>query len=68
MRSVYKEYNFPALGEGDINFKKIYNLIEDSSGPISVEVDFANKVRTLKEINEAFKKSYSFLKDMGIPI
>jgi sugar phosphate isomerase/epimerase len=65
---VYKEYNFPALGEGDINFKKIYNLIEDFSGPVSVEVDFANKVRTLKGINEAFKKSYSFLKDMGIPI
>ncbi len=61
----FKEWNFPALGDGNIDFKKILTLIEDYTGPISVEIEFDGKERSLEEINEAVKKSYNFLKNFG---
>lgn len=59
------EWNFPALGEGNINFKKIFNLIKDYDGPISIEVELTQEEHSLKEINDAYKKSYNFLKRYG---
>jgi sugar phosphate isomerase/epimerase len=59
------EWNFPALGDGNIDFNKIFTLIKDYTGPISVEIEFDGKARSLEEINEAVKKSYDFLKSFG---
>lgn len=58
-----KEWNFPALGDGNNNFKKIFRFIKGYEGPISVEIEFDGKERTLDEINEAVKRSYDFLKE-----
>jgi len=61
----FQDWNFPALGEGIIDFKKVFNLIKDYAGPISVEIEFDGKKRSLEEINKAVKKSYDFLKGFG---
>ena len=60
-----KEWNFPALGEGEINFKKIFKLIKDYNGPISIEVELTQKDHTIEEVNTALKKSYNFLNRFG---
>ena len=59
-------YNFPALGDGEIDFKKIFYLIKDYEGPLSIEIELPGEKHTLVEINEAHKKSYDFLKENGI--
>lgn len=60
-----KDWNFPALGEGIIDFEKIFELLKEFDGPGSVEIEFDGKERSLEEINEAVKKSYDFLKKHG---
>ena len=60
-----KEWNFPALGDGKVDFDKIRELIKDYTGPISVEIEFDGKERLLQEINTAVKKSYDFLAENG---
>ena len=57
-----KDWNFPALGDGVLDFEKIFELLKYFDGPGSVEVEFDGKERTLEEINEAVKKSFDFLK------
>ncbi len=59
------EWNFPALGDGVLDFDKIFDLLEDYTGPSSVEVEFEGKEHTLDEINHAVKKSFDFLKGYG---
>lgn len=61
----FKEWNFPALGDGVIDFDKIFDLLKEFDGPGSVEIEFDGKERSLEEINEAVKKSYDFLKKHG---
>ena len=60
-----EEWNFPALGEGNIDFRKIFDLVKDFNGPMSLEVEFDGKEHSLEETNEAVKKSYDFLKSFG---
>jgi len=52
------------LGEGKLDIKKIFKLVKDFSGPISVEIEFDEKGRSLKETSAAVKKSYEFLKNL----
>ena len=59
------EWNFPALGEGVVDFEKIFDSVKEYSGPISVEIEFDGKEHELEEIDEAVKKSYGFLKGYG---
>ena len=61
----FKEWNFPALGDGVLDFDKIFDLLKEFDGPGSVEIEFDGKERSLEEINEAVKKSYDFLKKHG---
>jgi len=60
-----KEWNFPALGDGKVDFDIIRGYIKDYTGPISVEIEFDGQERSLQEINDAVKKSRRFLKDHG---
>jgi L-ribulose-5-phosphate 3-epimerase len=57
------DWNFPALGEGVLDFDSIFEKIKDYSGPIDVEVEFDGKEHSLEEINNAVSKSFDFLKD-----
>lgn len=59
------EWNFPALGDGDIDFSNIFSQIKDYSGPMSIEVELTQGDHTLKEINEALRRSSIFLKNFG---
>jgi L-ribulose-5-phosphate 3-epimerase len=60
------EWNFPALGDGTIDFDMILRELKNYTGPFSVEVEFDGKERTLAEINSAVKKSSTFLRSKGL--
>ncbi len=57
-----KDWNFPPLGDGIIDFKKIFKMIEKYNGPCCVEIEFDGSKHPLEEINLAVLKSYDFLK------
>ncbi len=61
-----REWNFPALGDGKLDFVRIFELIRDYNGPISVEVEFDENGRNLEETNAAVKKSHEFLDRLPI--
>lgn len=60
------EYNFPYLGKGNIDFKKIFTILQRNrfEGPLSIEVEFDGKRKeTLDDVDYAVKKSFEFLKN-----
>ncbi|OPZ88691.1 MAG: Inosose dehydratase [Firmicutes bacterium ADurb.Bin419] len=59
------EWDFPALGDGILDFEKIFEELKAFDGIGSVEVEFDGKERSLEEINIAVKKSFDFLKKHG---
>ena len=59
-----RDYDFPALGEGIINFENILFKLKDFKGPVSIEVELDGKNNSLKEINTAMLRSRDFLKDI----
>jgi len=63
---IYHDYNFPALGEGKVDFSIILNELKDFYGPHIAEIELRNQGEPLSEINEAFKKSYDFLNKMKL--
>jgi len=65
-RGGYKVWDFPALGEGEVDFKVIFEALKEYEGPMSVEIEFDGKKHPLKEVDEAVKTSYLFLKGFGL--
>jgi L-ribulose-5-phosphate 3-epimerase len=63
---IFQDYNFPVLGEGTVNFSKIFNKLKDFLGPYVVELELSNKKMPLSEINHAFKKSYDYLDNINL--
>ncbi|MBS4193202.1 sugar phosphate isomerase/epimerase [Bacillus sp. FJAT-49705] len=63
-RGAFNEWDFPAIGDGDLDFHKIFGILKiaDYKGPISVEIEFTPAgPANLEEVNEAVNKSYSYL-------
>ncbi len=60
-----KEWNFPAPGEGNLDFNKIFEILKDYQGPMSVEIEFDGSEKSLEEIDAAVIKAYDFLKKSG---
>lgn len=61
------EFNFPYLGKGNIDFKKIFTILQRNrfEGPLSIEVEFDGKRKeTLDDVDYAVKKSFEFLKNI----
>ncbi len=61
------EWNFPALGEGEINFEPVFGWLESINygGPISVEIEFdGTQEETLEEVNQAVLDSHKFLENL----
>jgi len=58
------EWNFPAVGKGEIGFEKIFDHL-DSIGyerPISVEIEFdGSGEESCEEVDEAIRASYEFI-------
>ena len=66
-----KVWNFPALGEGDIDLPMVFEMFKDHENfsPMSIEIEFTDKgPENLEEVNQAVKTSYSYLKSYGFNI
>ncbi|KQL18418.1 sugar phosphate isomerase/epimerase family protein [Cytobacillus solani] len=63
-RGSNNEWNFPAIGDGNLDFRKIFGILKEAAykGPISVEIEFTSAgPANLEEVNEAIKRSYNYL-------
>ncbi len=64
-----KVWNFPAVGKGHVDFKKIIGILKKGgySGPFSVEIEFKGEPwPALKAVNLAMKQSYQKLVELGL--
>lgn len=69
------EWNFPALGKGELNLPKVINLLTDSgyTAPYSIEIEF-NEAFTMNEkkegdleiVHKAVKDSYEYLQSLNM--
>lgn len=60
----YTEWNFPAIGDGALDFRRIFKILKkaDYKGPISVEIEFTpSGPANLEEVNNCVKRSFSYL-------
>lgn len=65
------EWNFPALGQGEIDFKSLFKILAENNNnsPFSIEIEFTEEgPADLKEVNQAVKDSANFLKDRGFKL
>jgi len=66
-----KEWHFPAIGKGTIEFPKLFKLLDDAGNdsPVSIEIEFTSSgAKDLAEINQAVHDSYAYLKGLGFEI
>jgi sugar phosphate isomerase/epimerase len=64
-----KEWNFPAVGEGEVDFAGIFAVLEEIgySGPLSVEIEFQGEpFPSLEEVNRSMAVSYQTLAALGV--
>lgn len=62
-------WNFPAPGEGEIDWVKVLGILDQGgyAGPISVEIEFAEGPwPPLAEVNRAMKSAYRHLSGLGL--
>ncbi|MEA3335098.1 MAG: sugar phosphate isomerase/epimerase family protein [Chloroflexota bacterium] len=62
-------WNFPAVGEGLVDFSGILNLLEEEgyTGPFSVEIEFQGEpFPPLAEVDRSMKVSYETLSNLGL--
>lgn len=65
------EYNFPAIGEGSIDFVKIMEVlrIKNYQGPFSIELEFVDKNPESPEmVDEALKRSVLYIRNLGLVV
>jgi L-ribulose-5-phosphate 3-epimerase len=65
------EWNFPALGEGHVNFSAIFEILNKSgnNSPLSIEIEFTKAgPKDLAEVNQAVRDSFDYLKGLGLEI
>lgn len=63
-----KEWNFPAVGRGKIDFPTIFHKLETSGNycPFSIEIEFTpDGPGSLETVNQAVLDSANYLKDQG---
>jgi L-ribulose-5-phosphate 3-epimerase len=64
-----KEWNFPAVGEGHVDFAGVLKILDEEGyqGPFSVEIEFQGEPwPPLEEVNRSMKVSYQNLKKLGL--
>jgi L-ribulose-5-phosphate 3-epimerase len=64
-----REWNFPAVGEGRLDFGAILKLLDEEgyAGPFSVEIEFQGEPwPPLEEVDRSMKVSYQTLKGLGL--
>jgi L-ribulose-5-phosphate 3-epimerase len=61
-------WDFPALGEGDVDFRRILQILRDAGyeGPLSVEIEFQGEPwPPLAEVTDAMRRSREHLLGLG---
>lgn len=64
----FKEWNFPALGRGSVNFPAIFENLKkaNNNAPFSIEIEFTPEgAGSLDAVNEAVRASAEYLKAQG---
>jgi L-ribulose-5-phosphate 3-epimerase len=62
-------WNFPAVGKGHVNFKKVLSIFKKGgyTGPFTVEIEFTGApFPPLADVNKAMKQSYKHLAKLGV--
>ena len=70
-RGGFKEWNFPALGKGHVDFPAIFKLLDEAGNdcPLSIEIEFTDAgSKDVDEVNQAVSDSYKYLKGLGLEI
>lgn len=65
----YRVWNFPAIGKGHVNFKKLLAMFKKGgyAGPFTVEIEFKGEPwPSLKQVNRAMSDSYKTLSALGL--
>jgi L-ribulose-5-phosphate 3-epimerase len=65
------EWNFPALGQGQIDFRGIFDLLNKTGNdcPLSIEIEFTKAgPKDLAEVNQAVQVSCEYLRKLGVEI
>lgn len=60
-----QEWNFPAIGSGNVDFKTIFDILREAGfhGPISVELEFQGEPwPPLEQVNKAVADSHEFIR------
>jgi sugar phosphate isomerase/epimerase len=63
------EWNFPALGKGQVDFPKIFGMLDKAGNacPLSIEIEFTSAgPKDLDEVNRAVRDSYEYLQAQGL--
>jgi sugar phosphate isomerase/epimerase len=66
-----KEWNFPALGRGYVDFPMIFGKLRDARNtcPLSIEIEFTQEgPRDLEEVNESVRHSRDYLEKIGMAV
>lgn len=66
-----KEWNFPALGQGSVDFPAILGMLKSAGNdcPWSIEIEFTQAgPQDLAEVNQAVRDSFVYLKGLGLEI
>jgi sugar phosphate isomerase/epimerase len=64
-----REWNFPAVGEGRLDFAAILERFEQGgyTAPFSVEIEFQGEPwPSVEEVHRSMKASYEHLKSLGL--
>lgn len=67
----HKEWNFPALGEGYVEFPTLFKLMDeaDNMSPYSIEIEFTQAgPKDLDEVNKAVTASAEYLRAQGFEL
>ncbi|HEY1368944.1 MAG TPA: sugar phosphate isomerase/epimerase [Gaiellaceae bacterium] len=62
-------WNFPAVGEGTIDFARVLEILRDGGydGPYSVELEFTGEPwPPLEEVDRSMRSSYEHLRSLGL--
>lgn len=60
----YQEWNFPAIGDGFLDFPRIFETLKQANyqGPISVEIEFTpSGPSSINEVNDSVWRSFNYL-------
>lgn len=66
-----REWNFPALGQGTVNFPRILAMLDEAgnASPLSIEIEFTQAgPGGLDEVNRAVAESARYLQGLGVEI